>query len=195
MTSKVEIWNLALGHIGSENAVENETERSPQADQCRLYYERCRNQVIRAYDWPFASTIKALSLSGTAPIGWLYSYAYPDDCLNAREIARAARDQAPPTPFKIHEDAGSKFILCNVEEISLRYSRRIEDPNAFDEGYIESLALLLGSRLAMPVVRDRGLRDALAQDYSRAISQYLSVSKNEGQNSDADDPEILRSRA
>lgn len=195
MTSKVEIWNLALGHIGSENAVESDTERSPEADQCRLYYDRCRDQVLRAHDWPFASTVRALSLSGTAPTGWSYSYSHPTDCLNAREIPQQSRNQAPPIPFRIHEDSGNKFILCDQADISLRYTKRIEDPNLFDEGYIECLALLIASRLAMPLTRKADLRDLLRQEYTAAISLYLAVAKNEGQKDKDDDCEIVRARS
>lgn len=41
MATKVEIWNMALSHLGVSKEVASVTERSKEAEACNRFYDSC----------------------------------------------------------------------------------------------------------------------------------------------------------
>lgn len=195
MASIVEIWNLAAAHVGAKNAIESEIESSTIAGQCRLFWDPVRDAVLRDAPWSFATRSQALALSGTAPTGWEYSYSYPTDCLFVRHIVTASRYNADPVPFKIYRDGSDQYICTDQADAEIEYTVRVEDPNQYDAAFIETVALYLGSKLAMPVTRKPELGIELLGQYQAALSRAVALSRNEGQRDPERDPEIIRARS
>src|SRR5438270_202467 len=78
---------MALGHVGNSSQIASLTEKSNEARACALYYEQCRDEVLQAFPWPFATVITALTLVATDPTTeWGYSYRYPVDGLRTFRI-------------------------------------------------------------------------------------------------------------
>jgi hypothetical protein len=75
----VDICNLALSHVGVSTEIANlDTERSKEAQACRRFYEPTREEVLRAFAWPFATRFVDLQLVEEEPNDeWAYSYRYP----------------------------------------------------------------------------------------------------------------------
>ncbi len=205
-SSKLDIWNLALGHAGQTNQVKTDTENSLAAIQCRRYYDQSRKAALEGAEWTFANTFLALTDLGT-PIdnNWCYMYAYPNDCIKARRItidgsgttsSRQIANERDQIPFEIavRESDNTKVILTNQEEAILQYTRDVELVKLFTESYIESLSLLLGSRLAMPLTRKMALRRDLLQEYTASLANAITVDLNEGQSRRDERPEILQAR-
>jgi len=125
--SKVEIWNLALGHLKADNSVQTENENSFEAEQCRIFYDPCRRRVLRDHAWTFAQTRRVLALTGTAPEGWDFSYGYPSDCLTAQHLFNPLdpkNNKLPPLEFEIAPDpvASGKLIWTDVEDACLVFT-------------------------------------------------------------------------
>lgn len=53
MAAKLDIWNMALGFIGTRT-VASESERTPEAVQCALFWDSARRTALRDYPWNFA---------------------------------------------------------------------------------------------------------------------------------------------
>ena len=70
---KLQIWNMALGHLKADNAIQTENEKSLEAENCRLYYDTARLRVLKNFNWTFARKRLELALTGTAPEGWTLS--------------------------------------------------------------------------------------------------------------------------
>ena len=51
--SQISIWNRALGFLGTRT-VASERENTPEALQCRLYWDSARRQTLRDFPWNFA---------------------------------------------------------------------------------------------------------------------------------------------
>ena len=51
--NQINIWNRALGFLGARG-VAAEQENTPEALQCRLYWDTARRQVLRDFPWNFA---------------------------------------------------------------------------------------------------------------------------------------------
>ena len=51
--TQIAIWNRALGFLGARS-IAAEDENTPEALQCRLYWDSARRQALRDYPWAFA---------------------------------------------------------------------------------------------------------------------------------------------
>ena len=55
MESKIEVWNKALGHIGTRT-VASESENCEEARQCALYCNAARRRAGRECPYPWTQT-------------------------------------------------------------------------------------------------------------------------------------------
>ena len=80
-TDAENMYNMALGHIGEYRVTEGDT-TSKQALLCIRYYEKARNQTIKAHRWNEATESVIICQDATNPtFGYSRRYAKPDDCL------------------------------------------------------------------------------------------------------------------
>ena len=100
--SQISVWNRALGFLGTRS-VASEQENTPEALQCRLYWDSARRQVLRDFPWSFAQRRAWMPLvplpEGFAP-EFRFAYALPDDCLKVHEVR--------------HEGAAALEVLAGV---------------------------------------------------------------------------------
>lgn len=199
MASVVNIYNMALSKIGVTQRVSSLTEETEQRRTCSLWYEQCRDQVLRAYPWGFARTSEALALlSETPPPGWGYAYAYPTSCLLARAITTAAgcrassltyryEDYEPlwinsqQVPFTIQYSAttSQRIIATDLEAAYLVYTRQISDTTLFDPLFVNALACLLASEAGRALRADARLVREVAAEYQSAIAYAAAMTQNE----------------
>jgi len=85
--SAIQIYNGALSRIGISQFIESQDETSQAGNFYRLWYDTCRQAVLRDFPWNFSTTTVALALLDGDPLpGWQFKYAVPTDCLFARMI-------------------------------------------------------------------------------------------------------------
>jgi len=90
MASATEIYNRALSRIGIDQFLGDPGETSKAGTLYRMWYDASRQTALRDFPWNFATTILALApLSNVTVPGWGYVYAYPVDCLQARQVCDA----------------------------------------------------------------------------------------------------------
>lgn len=96
----VAIANMALSAIGTRSTIASLSEDSPEAATCQLWYQQCRDGLLRAFPWNWARRQVVLALyksaagtlenpQGTLPEParpWRYEYSWPSDCLAALYI-------------------------------------------------------------------------------------------------------------
>lgn len=158
--SKLQIWNMALGHLKADNAVQTENENSLEGENCRLYYDTARLRVLRDFDWTFARKRVVLALTGTAPEGWAFSYGYPSDAVMARFLYNPLdplNEDAPPLKFEVapNPDAAGKVIWTDIEDAILLHTQDVTDTTLFDPKFDISLSFYLASFLSRPITGDR----------------------------------------
>lgn len=185
MASKVSICNLALGFLGDEATVSSidPPEGSVQADHCATWYPIARDAILEAHAWNFATTRSALVEHATIepPESWGYAYAVPNGCLRALALLLpGASDDMTGEDFVIEEyDETTKILYCNVEDATLRYIFRQDDPGRYPGQMVIALARLLASFIAGPLIKGTdGMQVAKAQlemyekvDFPRAKAQ------------------------
>lgn len=186
MASKIDVYNLALGHIGTSTTVSDDTERSPERVICARYWETCRDALLSYKDmrWGFATAQEPLSDIGNPPSGWAYRYRYPNDCINALGIVEATGRtelQEALAPFIVAYEAAGRVILTDAPQAVLSYTKRIDEVERWPAYFVEAMAYRLASMIVMPLKSDAGMRNdliALAEQFAQIA---MAASLNEGE--------------
>jgi hypothetical protein len=218
-TSETAIANMALAHVGNSSQIANLDESSNEARACLLFYEQCRDEVLGAFPWPFATVIDELSLvtdftASTDPYEWAFSYRYPSDALTIYRIPsgfdRAAYQMswpcyltdwpfgypARPTAFRVIEDATGKLIYTDQTDATIEYTKRETDPTRFPADFTKALSLKLAADIA-PMVSGGDpfkLGDKALGRYSLAISEAKVRAANEERRDPPPESELVTSR-
>ena len=121
--SQISVWNRALGFLGTRS-VASEQENTPEALQCRLYWDSARRQVLRDFPWSFAQRRAWMALvplpEGFAP-EFRFAYALPDDCLKVHEVRH---EGITARPFCLAQNAaGDGSLLEEIRTSAAGYSR------------------------------------------------------------------------
>jgi len=224
MTSRIEIFNRALGRIGVDQVIADPNVNNKQGSAYRLWYDYCVDQCLADFPWGFATTIiAAAQTAGDAMPGWQYQYAYPVDCVAARQItdSNGARTvyysylndywclpgqfqklTKRPTPWRVMTaksgTSDQKVIVTDLPEAYLLYTRRITDPNQFDPGFIDAVSW----RIAMEIVptfvgipQGAQLAVTLGNQYRNALLTARAQSLNESGADEKPDPPSIAARA
>lgn len=225
MTSAVDVCNNALANIGTRSSISSLTEDSPEARACVIQYNTVLENLLRAAHWGFArknltaSLLKALpgtpenSTTPTdslwhesyPPLGWLYSYAYPSDCLLVRWVspqiyASGLQTGVPlfsngnyspppitsfPSKFVIATDTDSggnpiKVIATNTSQAILCYTMFMDNPDIWDPMFYVAMQDALAGAICIPLTGKADLAKQLLGKANDTILQARAMDANEG---------------
>lgn len=176
MASKVDIFNMALGHLAVTTTVASPTENTKERKTLDRYYDIALEAVLRDRDWPFATRYKNPALvtdftaEDDATNEWGYAYRYPTDCLKVRRImGNEGRTSPNKIPFRIVSDDNGRLIYTDQEDAKIEYTVRIADPVRFPPDFIIALSLRLAAYGAPGLTR--GDQTKLGQ---RALELYIA---------------------
>lgn len=183
MASEVEICNMALSSVRGKS-INSLGESSTEAQQCNLWYSKCRDQVLTEIDWGFNTIVVALAqLTAVSVFNWGRVWAYPTDCLRINHVMRnipsittstaSPGDSAialrlsndivigdpsvtPRVQYRVMYDDGVKVIVTNEDTIRISYRSRITDANLFGVNVELAISQLLASKIAIAVA---GVKD------------------------------------
>ena len=117
--SKIQIWNMALGFIGTRT-VASETEHTPEAIQCALYWDNARRACLRDYPYNFAQAraqLASIAVPETYADEWRYAYRLPELCLKPHKIVNPTCRFGNPVerriPFVFVSDAEKTEVRCS----------------------------------------------------------------------------------
>lgn len=166
MASIVDIYNMALSNIGSTVFVADLDERTNERRQCARFYETVRDGLLGQFPWPFARAFVTAANLGSPPTNWLFRYAYPNDCCQLTRIV-VPGVQSPTAeqeiPFEIACSSAQRVILTNQPDAELEYTVRIESAERYPALFVDALAMHLAARIAMPLNKEKALRDECMQ--------------------------------
>lgn len=96
VNSQVSICNMALGHLAVGKQIAALTDATQEARLCSLFYDTAKDEVLRAFAWPFATLTVSLAMVQQQPtFEWAWSYRLPSDCLAARRILNGSVNVTP----------------------------------------------------------------------------------------------------
>jgi hypothetical protein len=205
MSSQVEIANMALDLIGTRSTISSLSEGSPEANAISRHWSNALDCCLRAAHWNFARRQVALTLlldatqDQAVPIPWLYEYAYPSDCVMFRQLLpivqlntavatgtpAPAALMGPPPKFMLGTDLDTtgnpiEVILTNqIQGIGI-YTFRNANTQMFDPLFVQCLSAFLGSRVAIPLTGDKGMKQMAVQLADTYAVQAQAKNGNEG---------------
>lgn len=158
--SETGICNMALGRIGAKRIkdIEDDSEDSVQAIQCRLHYSQTRDALIRSHWWRMARARKVLSANTTdEELGeWDNAWDLPTDFLRMKKPYEGT--ESGDFEQKYTYSLEGRRILSNETTMKIRYIKRVTDPPSFDPLFVEVFVLVLALKMVMPLAG--GGRDA-----------------------------------
>jgi hypothetical protein len=185
MSSKIEICNLALNHIG-QRTISSLTENTQAARSCSLIYDTVRDSVLRDNAWNFATLMEQLALvSGESVPIWDYLYTYPVQCLFVRKVfnANTAANQLPDEHQEMLTPVTKqKCIATNLELAWIEYTYQVTDPNLYDGNFIDALSYRLASSLAQNISGNIALAKDLMTIYQQVLDRAKLSNAREGVN-------------
>lgn len=196
MTAIVDIYNMAVMEAGHSQAITDPNESTNAANLCRTFYPSCRDMVLEAVDWNFATKRVVLSLLTNTQTNWEYAYAYPADAVRVRALVlegKRAPGQAA-VPFEVAQMDGQRVILTDLPEAEMIYTARVENPNLFSPTFTTALTYLLASRVAVPLTGKPDMAAQARQGYLLTLASAAAHSLNEVQRDQMPDDEFTEAR-
>lgn len=212
MSASIDICKMALSHIRG-GTITSFNDGTLQSDQCKLWFDTLRDQMLEDAPWGFATRVEPLALLDSAtydPFDWVYAYQYPTNCVRINKlvlnyesassdssvIASRFRDWALPVPdihskvdYQILDIDGAKVIAANDTDLRVNYNLRVTDANKFDTSFKLGLSHLLASMIAVPIAgEEKGvkLQERQLQLYTKFINNAIAKTLNERHQEPAD---------
>lgn len=179
--SQISIWNQALGFLGARSVASAE-ENTPEAIQCRRYWDSARRQALRDFPWSFAQRRAWLgrqSLPSGYEAEFSFAYALPNDCLKAHEIRH---EGVSPKPFSLasRDEGGEPCLLTNASRALLLYTADVRQSALFDDLFSHALARKLACLVAVPLLKNNSGKVAeLEKLYAESLPRAREASASE----------------
>lgn len=233
MASEVSICNQALVASGARTQINSINDPTTAARTCKLFYEDTRDELLREAQWGFADKFVTLSLLSYLPgapgfpndtgantgsvwlptypaPGWLYQYAYPEDCVKtnfiipqgvwgawlaqAQQVGPAQAWQTLAVPFKLSSSDGKTVINSNAQQAIAAYTERVTNPALYPPDFVTALAGRLAFKLVIPLAGDKNLAMLANTKADQLVEKARSNDGNEGLTIIDNIPDWLKAR-
>lgn len=197
---------MALAHLKINRPINVlATDRSDEAQACRLFYDTTRQTVNAEFKWPFATTQSPLALIMTNPFPdsegnseWMYAYQYPAACMNFVRILGGPRNptRRERVSFRIVNGTQGMMILTDVESAIGEFTMEIFSEDSFGAQYALALSFKLASYIA-PMVTGGDqfkLGDRALKMYQMEITSAQANAMNEEQMEEDPESEFIEAR-
>lgn len=170
MISEVNICNMALTRIG-QNRIMSLTQTGTLAELCKLYYEPTLNELLSAYEWPFAISRSQLSASAEENLTVFdYRYQLPLNYLRVLTMLSSEDYSEITDDWEIEGDK----LLSDVTPAYIKYIKMITNPTKLPQSFIEALYLRIASKIVVKITQDQSLMAALFQEYMAAMQAAMA---------------------
>lgn len=203
--SSIDICNIALLRLGHDE-IASFSEKSKEARYCSRFYDRMRRTTLRSHPWNFATRFAKLALLTATVTDYDYVYALPADEVRSLYIVNPLRyinssspsmrmDPAPQIPFEVRSVAGSgKVLVCGQVDAELAYVADIQDPNEFDDQFIDALSHRIASELAMPLAGKPSLQKTELQLFALTLGEGKQIDASESRTQVQPGQDLVSSR-
>lgn len=201
--SVLDIWNMALSHLGSSFEVNDIAESSKEAQACRRFYEPCVEELLRDASWPFATRFIELAAVpvNTNDIEYAYAYRYPAGVVTVRRLLNGASRLETNTNkirYRIGEDDEGKLIFTDFTDdagVFAEVTYLVTESGRFSPDFTKALSFWLAHNIGPRVANDKTkLIDRAETSYYRAIAKAKANAFNEEVPDQLEDSEFERAR-
>lgn len=207
MQTEAEICNISLGLIGDRDFIQAlDTEGSTESQACAVHFAHCRNVVLEAFPWPFATKRAVLAVledaddeDSDARTNWGFVYALPTDCVTVQGLVIEGT-RTPPSesriPYTLEHDSvtGKAVLLTDLEDAELVYTARLTAVGLFPALFIDALAWKLAAALAFTIPGKAALAAGMLEGYGRALAMAGAAAFNQSQEDVEPESQFVRVR-
>ena len=192
-----EACNMALANVRAKS-INDISEKSVEAEYCRLYFNHTAEQLQREALWNFCRVQEPLQLTNITFKEWAYAYLYPPECkkINRLLIDSVYSNAKYYDSFFGGNDAryriinewevitynNERYIATSLENANIDYQIEQLDPSRWDALFSETFVHLLASKIAMPLVggdKGRSFRSDELTIYQQQLRSAKAVNANE----------------
>lgn len=184
MTSKTDLANYALAHIGETGIQDIDDNLSQAARVCKGFIDQVIDSTLRSARWNCATARVGLSILSPSPVSGKTAFELPSDLIRLMEV----NGEEWGSPEQLLEIEGSTLLLCN-NVATIRYIKRI-DVWQFDPSLAEAVTLHLASKIVVPLTSNLQAQAQLWQLYQRELATANRIDAQEGGSGNA--PAIYR---
>ena len=186
MTTKTEIFKLALHRLGTERIISADTNTNKRTALLNDIYSVNRRKLLRHHFWNFSLRRAKLAQLTTKPaFGYEYEYALPADYLKVWIIADDGTKikNLHPTEFRTTIEPeyvveGNK-ILTDLKEVYIIYGADIVDTTQYNDTFIEALYLTLASKSCYSITQDKDLTKLILSELEKFLGEARTDSSQE----------------
>ncbi len=185
MATVTDICNAAISHCGTRSKISSIGEGSPEANACLTHFAMVRDATLRTFNWNFARLTQPLAQLLNPPQRWAYKYAVPTDCVRLRRLNDVPLLVLPETFYELAADKDStgaciNVLLTNEAPVAAIYTAQVTDPLRWDQGFIDTVAYCLASRICFELTGKEDRARALLQLWQGALREAAAGAANEG---------------
>lgn len=198
-TTQAAVCNLALLRCGVTRRIATIDDEVAEARACKTVYDTCLDNLLAAFDWPFATATVALALvtdftATTDPYEWGYAYRLPTDCVKARHIVSGVRRDDHTPKFSLSSDASGLLLMTDEVDPFLVYTARMSDPSLYSGNFSVALAWGIAVEVAPSLSKDLSWSERAEQRYPLAISAAAASALNGTVEDELPDAESTQAR-
>lgn len=181
--------NASLTLMGYKRDIGSLFDGSEAAQKALNIYAQARDALLRKFDYDWAQSTVSLTLLKTGlstgyfpptpwdpvtypPPGYMYSYAWPDDCLKVRLVKPAPLFVVNIDPqfysFQIYNDTGytpaRRTIVSNVPSAVASYTRQVTNPQDWDVAFVDLIIAEMTHGLAKVLLGLEGAKAVMDVD-------------------------------
>lgn len=187
-SSVIQIYNMALSHVGVATLVAAPDEDSAEAEACTTFYDTLRESLLRLRPWPFATRFLTMALVEADPTSeWSYSYRYPTDCLMFRRVLNPmGRSSRVRVPHILGTDDQGILVYTDEQNAQCEITSNVTDSLRFDSQFSLGLSWGLAAHIAPRVTG--GDPHKLGANATKQFGTWLSIAAASAANEIQVDP-------
>jgi hypothetical protein len=206
--NQLELFNMAISHLGIRAKIAAADEDSVEASACRTHWAGLRDLSLRLHDWNFArvtARLEALADAAGPPLPrWRHRHRLPADCLrlrrlNGRAVGDPARDFCEIAAER-EDGAITTVLYSDATPADAIYTARVDDPERWDAGFADAIGWGLAARTCYELTGRDDRARTLMQQWQASLAVAAATAANETAanaptaRSARPMPEVLRAR-
>lgn len=168
--SRIDIYNMALGFVGTRT-IASPNEKTPEAIQCELYWDRARRSALRDFPYSFSQfrvQLAERSIPEVYKAEWEHAYGLPDGCLKVHAVHGGRL--TGKNSWKLVSDSSGLMILSKNPVAMADCSIDVPNIMLWDELFVMAMARKLASLVCIPLLKNNPAKlEELETLYQMAI--------------------------
>lgn len=159
MAVRVDIFNSALGHMGSGTVLANPDEDNASSRELRRHYPSAWTTLLAEFPYQFAHRVTPATAVASPPAGASYAYQMPAGVAELRKVAQTAEDEAVPLEFRLGgmtsaDGTDTTIIITSQPALYLHWTRLVGNEALWSPNFAFAVSWRLAALAGSAIVRD-----------------------------------------